>query len=182
MARNDQEDAFEKILAAQLIRTLDFVKFAEAKNGALLALSSAWILASANFLNGVHKLPDGYDKAFWIAIPLFFLAGLLCIFSFLPRMLRNFVKPKDGAKNLLFFGDIAELPIGQFKERIFERYRPEEDHSATDRYLDDLCVQISVNAKIASRKFRLFNAAVACVVLAILSLMTPALWYLSRQL
>jgi|SRR5579871_2733125 len=181
MARNDQEDALEKMLAAQLARTLDFVKFAEAKNGAILVLSSGWILASVNLLSGEHKLAHSYDKALWISVPLFVLAGLLSIFSFLPRMLRNFIKPKDGTKNLLFFGDIAELPIAQFKERVFERYRPEADHSVTDRYLDDLCVQISVNAKIASRKFKLFNAAVACVVLAIISLLIPALWYLSRQ-
>jgi hypothetical protein len=181
MARNDQEEAFERLLAAQLARTLDFVKFAEAKNGAVLALSSGWILASVNLLSGEHKLPLGYDKAFWIVMSLFVLAGLLSIISFLPRMLREFIEGEDGTKNLLFFGDIAALPIGQFKERVSERYRPNADHAVTDRYLDDLCVQISVNAKIAARKFELFNAAGACVFLAIACLLVPLVWSLSHR-
>jgi TM2 domain-containing membrane protein YozV len=182
MARNDQEEALEKLLAAQLTRTLDFVKFAETKNGALLALSSAWILALVNLLSGAHKLPAGYDRPFWIAIALFVLAGLLCIFSFMPRMLRSFINAKDGTKNLLFFGDIASMPIAQFKERVLERYKAEENHSVTDRYLDDLCVQISVNARIAARKFRLFNLAVISIFLAIICLLAPATWWLARSL
>jgi hypothetical protein len=41
MPRDDQEEAFDKLLSAHLARTQDFVKFAEAKNAALLTFSSA---------------------------------------------------------------------------------------------------------------------------------------------
>lgn len=42
MVKNDQQEAFEKILTSNLMRAIDFVKFAEAKNAALLTFNSAW--------------------------------------------------------------------------------------------------------------------------------------------
>lgn len=177
MAKNDQEEAFEKLLSANLSRTLDFVKFAEAKNAALLAFSSAWILASVNLLTGQQRLPPGYTQAFSVALPLFVIGGLVCIVSFLPRMLDRFHKPADGAKSLLFFGDVASFKITDYKERLTERYMPAPEHSVTGSYLDDLCMQIAVNAQIAKRKFGLFNLAARCVLLAIAILVLPPLWW-----
>ncbi|RXG95803.1 hypothetical protein [Bradyrhizobium zhanjiangense] len=37
--KDDQEDAFEKTLSTQLSRNIDFAKFAETKNAALLMFS-----------------------------------------------------------------------------------------------------------------------------------------------
>jgi hypothetical protein len=177
VAKDDQEEAFEKLLSATLTRTLDFVKFAEAKNAALLAFSSAWILASVNLLAGQQKLPAGYANAFSLALPLFVIAGLVCIASFLPRMLDRFHKPADGAKNLLFFGHVSTFEIGTYKERLAERYLPPAGHYVTGGYLDDLSVQIAVNSRIAVRKFRLFNVAACCVLAAIACLLVPPLWW-----
>lgn len=178
MPKNDQEEAFEKLLSADLARTLDFVKFAEAKNAALLAFASAWIVASINLLTGSNKLPSGYSTAFTAALPFFGLAGLICIISFLPRMLNSFYKPADGSKHLLFFGDVATLDIGAFKDRITERYMPKDGCSATAGYLEDLTVQIAVNSRIAKRKFALFNFAALCVLAAISILMLTAILHL----
>jgi hypothetical protein len=36
-------EAFEKILASDLQRAIDFLKYADAKNGALLTFASAWL-------------------------------------------------------------------------------------------------------------------------------------------
>lgn len=63
-----------------------------------------------------------------------------------------------------------------------ERYRPGETHSVTERYLDDLCVQISVNARIATRKFTMFNIAAGFVFAAILALSSPPVWWGLRLL
>ena len=52
MAKNDQQEAFEKLLSSVLGRVVDFLRFAEAKNAALLTFSSAWILASTTLLTG----------------------------------------------------------------------------------------------------------------------------------
>jgi len=50
----------------------------------------------------------------------------------------------------------------------------------TERYLDDLCVQISVNARIAARKFGLFNVAAGFVFAAIAVLMAPPVIWACR--
>lgn len=57
MAKNDQQEAYEKHLTATLARVIDFVKFAEAKNAALLTFSSAWTLATINILNKFDVTP-----------------------------------------------------------------------------------------------------------------------------
>ncbi|WP_128932116.1 hypothetical protein [Bradyrhizobium zhanjiangense] len=63
--KDDQEDAFGR-LSTQLSRNIDFVKFAETKNAALLTFSSAWIIGSINLLTGQSTLPLGYNVAFCV--------------------------------------------------------------------------------------------------------------------
>lgn len=179
--KNDQEEALEKALSTQLGRTIDFVKFAETKHAALLTFSSAWIIGSINLLTGTATLPPGYHVAFCIALPLFAVAGLICISSFVPQVLARFHESDDD-KSLLYWGHIAQIPVGQFHDRVVERYKPPEDHSVTKRYLDDLCVQISVNAKVAARKFALFNVAAGFVFGAVLVLTLPPVWWGLRRI
>ncbi|KRP85786.1 hypothetical protein AOQ72_03815 [Bradyrhizobium yuanmingense] len=164
--KDDQEDAFERILSTQLGRNIDFVKFAETKNAALLTFSSAWIIGSINLLTGQGTLPLGYNVAFCVALPLFATGGLVCILSFVPQVMARFHQPDGDAKSLLYWGHIAEIPVARYHERVTERYKPSENHSVTERYLDDLCVQISVNARIATRKFSMFNIAAGFVFAA----------------
>ncbi|RXH30996.1 hypothetical protein XH99_11085 [Bradyrhizobium nanningense] len=180
--KDDQEEAFEKILSTQLSRNIDFVKFAETKNAALLTFSSAWIIGSINLLTGQSILPLGYNVAFCVALPLFAVAGLICILSFTPQVLARFHQPTDDAKSLLYWEHIADIPVGRYHERVTERYKPGENHSVTERYLNDLCVQISVNARVATRKFTMFNIAAGCVFAAILVLASPPLWWGFRLL
>lgn len=180
--KDDQEDAFEKILVSQLSRNLDFVKFAETKNAALLTFSSAWILGAVTLLTGQAVLPLGYSIAFCVALPLFAVAGLICIVSFLPRVLSRFHKPEDGEKSLLYWEHIAEVPVGEYNKQVTARYKPVAEHSVTEAYLGDLSVQISVNARVAARKFRMFNVAAWFVFGAIGVLTIPALWWIVASL
>jgi hypothetical protein len=175
MTTAEQEKAFDAVLTACLARTVDFVKMAEAKNAALLAFASAWIVAIVNLLSGKNALPLNYGTALIAALPLFAITAILCIASFLPRMLRHFHRPQDNSKNLLFFGDVSSFEVAVFRERISERYMPAEGHSFTTSYLDDLCVQISVNSKIAVRKFKFFNGGAGAIIVAIALLALPPL-------
>ncbi|QOZ36363.1 Pycsar system effector family protein [Bradyrhizobium sp. CCBAU 53421] len=175
--KDDQEEAFEKILSTQLGRTIDFVKFAETKNAALLTFSSAWIIGTINLLTGPNPLPLGYNVAFCVALPLFAVGGLVCILSFVPQVLAKFFEAEDDSMSLLYWGHIAQIPVARYHDRVTERYKPHDSHSVTERYLDDLCVQISVNARIANRKFTMFNMAAGCVFAAIFVLALPPIWW-----
>lgn len=174
MAKDDQQEAFEKVMATNLGRAVDFIKFAETKNAALLTFSSAWILASLNIISSDKPLPSGYPLALAVAIPLFLLAALISIASFSPRIkLSLFERTPDRTKNLLFFGDISDLGIAAFKDQAKSRYMPATGQSATDDYLGDLMTQVAVNSDIAYRKFRLFDWGARFVLLALLALTAP---------
>jgi hypothetical protein len=44
MSNTEQRDALDKALSGVLSRTIDFLKFAETKNAALLTFAKAWLL------------------------------------------------------------------------------------------------------------------------------------------
>ena len=173
--KNDQEEAYEKVLASTLARVIEFVKFAEAKNAALLTFSSAWILASINLTHGASPISDpDWLFVFKWALPFFTLGAIISIITFLPKTnLDKFHKDPEKHKSVLYFGDIATFSPAAYKERMQKRYMPEEGHWATQNYLDDLAIQINVNSSIAVMKFKFFNVGAAAVLTGIALLLYP---------
>jgi Family of unknown function (DUF5706) len=176
VAKNDQQESYEKLLSSALSRAIDFVKFAETKNAALLTFSSAWMLASVSLLYGPARLiSDSWILAFTIALPLFIISGLISMLSFLPRLsLSEFHKDPERLKSLLYFGDAAEYTPEKFSNTIRERYFPSENQSATECFLNDVAIQICVNSSIAVRKFRLFRYGALATIFALAVLFIPA--------
>lgn len=84
-------------------------------------------------------LPAGYTVAFCIALPLFAAAGLVCILSFVPQVLDRFHQHNDDDKSLLYWGHIAEIPVGRYHERVTERYKPERA-TASPNVISMICV------------------------------------------
>lgn len=83
---NDPQDTYVQVLTANLQRTLDFLKFAEAKNAALLALASAWIAATLNLICGGKPIPTGFTISIWVMLVCALCAGILAMVSILPRL------------------------------------------------------------------------------------------------
>lgn len=176
MAKNDQEESFEKLMSANLARVVDFIKFAETKNAALLTFCSAWILASMNLISSGKSVPQFVTSGLKLALPFFTIAACISIASFIPKLsIREVLKSKEPGNNLLYFGDVAQTPIDDFRRRTRERYAPTGDRSITDEYMDDLSVQIAVNSRIAARKMRLFGYGAYAVQLAIFMIAAPAI-------
>ena len=163
------EEAYEKILIADLQRAIDFLKFAEAKNAALLALSSAWALASINLECGGRTLLGLLRLAVPATLVLVLCAAILTAASFFPKLkLPWFLggrKAGPHPENLLFFGDIAGMTLKTFEQEIRSRYYPAKDEHRQE-YLHDLAVQIQVNSVITLRKMTLFKWAVGLVIAA----------------
>ena len=80
LATKDQRrEAFGGILSASLARVVDFLKFAETKNAALLTFASAWTLALINLLTG-DRAPAGIlGAALWLALILFSATAAVAI-------------------------------------------------------------------------------------------------------
>jgi hypothetical protein len=180
MSTSDQQEAFEKLLGLNLARVFDLVRFAETKNAALLTFASAWILAMLNLLSSDRTLPPGLASALLGALPLFALAAFVCVISFLPKI---DISRRDPAarqhKNLLFFLDIAALPLPAYEAAARARYWPEPGNAASEAYLSDLAREVAVNARIVARKFRLFNLGARIVCCAIAVLLAPATWHIA---
>lgn len=134
-----------------------WLKYAEGKNAYILAFIGAEITL-LNFLN------VQYD--FWLGASFVFL-GLcffICLISFFPKTaipgwLYYFVKSKQlpsDFDNLLFYGDIAKYSIKGYIKKLSEwfNYKIEDD-----KYLENLCGQILINAGIASEKFKIFKTS-----------------------
>lgn len=182
MAKDDQQEAFERLLYSTLTRALDFLKYAEAKNAALLTFASAWILGSISLLTKCDTIYSEWQSVFIVTLPIFVGAALSAIISFLPKTsLGEFHEDPERLNSLVYFGDAAIFSPASYRDRLRERYYPPEGESATRNYLDDLAIQIAVNSRIVTRKLKFFNAGAGLVLVALAILSVPmlkALWRL----
>lgn len=175
MAKNDQEEAYEKALVGSLTRVTDWLKFAETKNGALLAFVSAWTVAIANLLAKDGGPPAAFAMVLPIAAYLFIAAGLILLIAFVPKITLSDFFRRSGATrrpvNYIFYGDIAAQRLTEFPAKVKAKYLPAQGNSATAGYLDDLAVQVHVISSIARFKFRMFKAAgwITVIGLAVLA-------------
>lgn len=175
---NDPQDAYVQMLTANLQRALDFLKFAEAKNAALLALASAWIGVTLN-LECTKLLPRGFTISIPVALLFALCAGAMAMISFLPRLhLPAFLGGRRAGPhpaNLLYFGDISNLTIKTLEQDMPARYLS-TGHRYRDEYIHDLTVQLSVNSQIAMRKMRLFTWGMRLLLLGAVVLLLPSLY------
>jgi Family of unknown function (DUF5706) len=169
-------DTYEKILISNLQRAIDFLKFAEAKNAALLALASAWVVAIINLECSGKAIPDPLATSVSVTLLLSLSAGLLAMLSFLPKLhLPGFMGGKRAGPhpaNLLYFGDVGSLTIKALEQNLQARYFP-DGKGFKPEYIHDLIVQISVNSEITLRKMRLFRSGMMLILLAGTMLFIP---------
>ena len=178
MAKNDQQESYERLLTASNGRMMELVRFAETKNAALLTFCSIWMGTTIATLRSQEELPMGYRAAFMIILPLLAVAALISLTSFLPKFIQVH-RPTKTMPNLLFFGDIANIGAGKFVEAAKERYFPPDGQTTTDEYLADLALQVAVQASIANRKFKTFNMAGRLVLSAFICMAAPpVIWAL----
>jgi hypothetical protein len=186
----EQESAYERLLSANLGRAIDWVKYGDAKNAALLAFVSAWIAGIGNLLLAAEEKKTAalVVLLLFVCELLFLIGAVYAISALLPRTdPKNFLRRLGGATqkriagppvedpkpNLLFFGHIRTLEPDAFRAAISRRYRPRRGQVTTEDYLTDMSAQTVVNSRIAQRKFDLFNRGVLFVYFALCFLMLP---------
>jgi hypothetical protein len=175
MART-AEEAIESILSTSLARVLDFLRYAEAKNGALLTFSSAWILALTALVISDKTAPQEIISASKIALPLFGVGVAISMFSFFPKLsLERFTRLHSvrHEPNLVYFDDVANLPLDDYEKQLRHRYTPTAGSHVSHDYLSDLAIQVRVNSWIVRRKLRLFARALLAVGLGITIVFIP---------
>lgn len=142
----------------QLERTNYWLSFAEAKNGALLAINVA-IMA---VLVSVFELAPVCCAT---AIICFVISCGVCLKSFFPKVDSRPKKEKNKKEeekepNLLFYGDIAKIiSTERYIELSIMRYFPEYKNVECDKTIDDLASEILINSRIAMQKYNVFKCA-----------------------
>lgn len=144
----------------------DWLKFAEAKNGAILALSLGAVGGGLSLLD---TFKDGDARVVLILVLLAFASGaLVSLCSFLPQLYPSSNGKKDNLHepNFLFFGHAAAMEPREYivalRRTLGSDARLETVSEIEVLYAD----QIVTNSRIARRKFQMFSTAAHCLLLA----------------
>lgn len=137
----------------------EYIRFADAKAGFLVALTSAtlWVLFSANLSTLLGGTPWGWAARFGAAALLFLSISLICsMIVVFPRMDSH---PGEG---LLFWNAIAEHKTAAAFKRAVEGLSPSARTAQISTHLHSL-------AKVAKQKYRWVNYAVISGVVGLVS-------------
>lgn len=141
----------------------EWLKFAEAKNAALIAFSGAGIWGVLQLLKDANRLTD--YKAVLICILITLMACLIVsLSSFVARKINKDTQKQKIENsvelNLLFFGHINKLDSQDYLKALYKKYGKKEEFSSCSSYEKDLANQIVINAEIAMTKCTRFNQSI----------------------
>ncbi len=166
-------------LKEQLERTNYWLSFAEAKNGAVIALNIAIMTIMVDLYSYAPTLCT-------VVLSLLTVSCIICLISFLPDlknyknndnnqqysiMKKLFLKLKLHSKkdysqdkskkiNLLFYADIAKLNEEQFIDSFKQSYENiSKENSYVNKIEEDYLSEIYLNSCIAKEKYELFSIA-----------------------
>ncbi|BAY45969.1 hypothetical protein SAMD00079811_35760 [Scytonema sp. HK-05] len=158
----------------------EWLKFAEAKNGILLAFSGAGITATITLLATAQNIPKSLSFGVLLTTILLCICSLICSVSFLPKRnlerlvwLRtrppknsNFVR-KD-TDNFYYFGHLQKYSSTELLDALNKHYFKNEITKPYTKEYEDIAEQITINSEIAFLKFQVFIYAIYILIASIL--------------
>jgi hypothetical protein len=155
----------------------EWLKFAEAKNGILLAFSGAAITATITILSTAQSLPNSLKVGLLLTTIILCICALVCSLSFLPKTnlervlgLRRNLNPTNPDKdNFWFFGHLRYYDPIELLEALNKHYFDNKlNNTPYKKEYQDIAAQITINAEITFLKFRIFTYGVYVLIAAIL--------------
>lgn len=150
----------------------NWLKFAEAKNAALLAFNLGIIFGTLRlYSNFTHVENDLCWLEYYgiLALSLLSVSAIICLLSYVPRMEIPWLKQKEGielhTKNVLFFGDIALFSPQNYITELAKINGVSAPESGM--YLENIASQIIVNSRIAVTKYKMFGYGIWITITAI---------------
>lgn len=164
---------------ARLLRLLDltndWLRYAEAKNGVMIGLTSAGAVGT---LAALGQVTGGDLRS--VAL-VFLIVGEAALLPELGLALRSFLPTTDLARwvtgrrgrpaaedNLYFYGHVAKYSPRHLAEAVARRYEGATRDEPLGEAALDLAAQVVTNARITLWKLRLFVPAVACFGIGVL--------------
>lgn len=141
----------------------DWLKFAEAKHGALITFNVATIFGIFQIIEKLSDKEQFYQVAFIFVIALLMASILVSLYSFIPItrpkpdcMSKEDFERKSEGLNILFYKDVHNLNCHQVIELMKLNLGESKDVNGFD---EKLATQIVNNARISYQKFSLFEIA-----------------------
>ncbi|MFN5955443.1 MAG: hypothetical protein ACK6A9_11085 [Dolichospermum sp.] len=166
----------------------EWLKFAEAKNGVLLAFSGAAITATITLLATAQNIPNSLNFGLLLTTILLCICALICSLSFLPKTnlddllwLRDRRNKKSNSQNPIednfwYFGHLQKYKPDELLEVLNQPYFNSKldiaklaDKKEYKEY-KDIAAQITINAEIAFLKFEVFKYAIKVLIASILTI------------
>ena len=148
----------------------DWLKFAEAKNAAAVALCAVIL---PFLVSAVGSKQVFYQFYGWVCLPFICLGLFLALLSFLPRLTKipylemlpspNESNSVDYRPSLIFFQDVKDISAEVF----LERCREVHSGAAFSRIDEDFIVQVHSLAGITAKKMKLFSWSLRLVICGI---------------
>jgi len=161
----------------------EWLKFAEAKNAALLAANSAVVIGALRLADGKVFLFPLAEYYFYFFIAIVSLGGLICLLSFVPKLDIPWLLPTTLSKdkdNLVFYGDISGYDPSSYVKAL--HHQSGKAVKTVDPFEEDLAEQVIINSRIALKKYQLFNIALWLDVTALLTpLISLSIYLCSRR-
>lgn len=164
-------DIHESVISRQeqtLNRVIEMVKYAESKNLALLTFNTAVIVILCQY--SIFDLSKWYSLlllSFWI------ISTVLAISSFIP-IINSDRSTIYNDRNLVFFNTIGELSNEVYHDAVVNNV------AINENYLKMINDQISINSRIATRKFTIFKHAIRFILIITVFLYFYE-WYLKDK-
>lgn len=164
MENKDLDELLEKIFA----NINSWLNFAEAKNGANIALVIACIVA----ILGIDEI----SFIQYVICVLFACSGICSLYSFIPREGVKFEKliakligtkknPNNANDNLVFYGDIWKYTGVEYLKQLNQVYFNKTQNNYS-KYQEDIASEIVYNAGVTSLKYKLFKCATYADIIA----------------
>lgn len=156
------DDKMNDFLEKSLDRVNNWLQFAEAKHAALIA----FLVAVLAIIYGGDFIDDLIMKT--IVAIMYLIALIISITSFYPRYDKNTWQPSgeyNTNDNLLFWKDIAKYSQEDFLKKVYKDFFSIDKNSFSS-YEKLYAQEIIANARIARKKYELFQIAVKVVIAA----------------
>lgn len=143
--------------------TNDWLKFAEAKHGALITFNIATIFGVFQLVDKLKSTEDGYKIAFAMVIVIIIIAVMVSLYAFFPVtsiktdcLSQSDFDSKKTSLNILYYGHIHNLKDSQ----LIELYDITTNNTTIPSGLEQkIAHQIVNNACITNQKFLFFKWA-----------------------
>lgn len=170
----DEIDLLDKILS----KTNDWLKFAEAKNGAIVAVVCTVMFGVNRVVVNLEELPSYlliYLLAFFL---LSSLSLLIALSSFIPRLKKPFwlkFEEKSSRDNPFYFGDACKYDAYSYLKLLGIT------DSNQNKIVERMADQIVINSRIASLKYGLFTSAAWLFISALVTPLGAGFIWLFRE-